>query len=130
MPRSIIRNANAIAAAVTTIVIEGQWFSRKCLADIRCYSLAPKTSVVGSRELRKLSHVRRVVRHSNFELPMSALGQKPTYAVQKVMSALALIATAKADFSNRSCVLYPQKRTYAAQQLISALGQKRCCAHI
>jgi hypothetical protein len=28
---------------------------------------------------------------------MSALGQKPTYAVQKVMSALAPIATAKAD---------------------------------
>jgi hypothetical protein len=32
---------------------------------------------------------------------MSALGQKRTYAVQQVMSALAPIATAKADFSQK-----------------------------
>jgi hypothetical protein len=32
---------------------------------------------------------------------MSALGHKPTYAVQKAMSALAPIATAKADFRKR-----------------------------
>jgi hypothetical protein len=34
MLRSMTRNAPAIAVAVTAIVIEGQWFSRKCLADI------------------------------------------------------------------------------------------------
>jgi hypothetical protein len=32
-----------------------------------------------------------------FELAMSALGHKPTYAVQHVMSALVQIATEKAD---------------------------------
>src|SRR5262249_60509522 len=37
MLRSIRRNAHAIAAAVTAIVIEGQWFSRRCLADIWSY---------------------------------------------------------------------------------------------
>src|SRR5262249_16303812 len=56
---------------------------------------------------------------------MSALGQKQTCAVQPGMSALPLIATAKADSRRRSCLLYPQKRTCAAQQLMSALGQKR-----
>jgi len=38
-------------------------------------------------------------------LPMSALGQKPTYALQQAMSALHPIATAKADFRKRSCLL-------------------------
>src|SRR5215468_9824839 len=59
--------------------------------------------------------------------PMSALGQKQTYAVQKTMSALPPIATAKADIRKRSCLLYPQERTCAVQlQLgMSALGQKR-----
>src|SRR5262249_22161183 len=56
---------------------------------------------------------------------MSALGRKQTYAVQNVMSALAPIATMKADFRKRSCLLYPQKRTCAVHQLMSALGQKR-----
>src|SRR6516162_7027684 len=41
MLRSITRNAHAIAVAVTVIAIEGQWFSRKCLADIRSCSLMP-----------------------------------------------------------------------------------------
>ena len=36
---------------------------------------------------------------------MSALGQKQTYALQKAMSALPPIATAKADFRNRACLL-------------------------
>src|SRR5262245_16430502 len=39
---------------------------------------------------------------------MSALGQKRTYALQQAMSALHLIATAKADFRTRSCLLYPE----------------------
>jgi len=39
---------------------------------------------------------------------MSALGQKQTFAAQKVMSALPPKATAKADFGNPSCLLYPQ----------------------
>jgi hypothetical protein len=56
---------------------------------------------------------------------MSALGQKRTYALQKAMSALLPIATAKADSRKESCPLYPQKRTCAAQQVMSALGQKR-----
>src|SRR4030095_8858924 len=45
--------------------------------------------------------------------PMSALGHKRTYAVDKGMSALPPIATAKADFRTRSCLLYPRKRTCA-----------------
>jgi hypothetical protein len=56
---------------------------------------------------------------------MSALGQKQTYAVHKPMSALPLIATAKADSRNTSCPLYPRKRTCAVQLGMSALGQKR-----
>ena len=60
-----------------------------------------------------------------FGPPMSALGQKQTYAPQQAMSALPPIATAKADFRTRSCLLYPQKRTFAVQLGMSALGQKR-----
>src|SRR5262249_29603268 len=41
---------------------------------------------------------------------MSALGQMQTFTPQK------------------SCPLCPRKRTYAVQQLMSALGQKRTCA--
>src|SRR5262249_35027677 len=44
-------------------------------------------------------------------LLMSALGQKQTYAVQQTMSALPPIATAKADYRERSCPVYPRKRT-------------------
>jgi hypothetical protein len=44
---------------------------------------------------------------------MSALGQKRTYAVQKSMTALPPIATAKADFRTGPCPLHPQKRTCA-----------------
>jgi hypothetical protein len=39
------------------------------------------------------------------------VGHERTYAVQKGMSALPQIATAKADFRTRSCLLYPRKRT-------------------
>src|SRR5262245_23861814 len=35
------------------------------------------------------------------------------------------ISTAKADMPQKSCLLYPQKRTYAAQQGMSAKGQKQ-----
>jgi hypothetical protein len=35
------------------------------------------------------------------------------------------IATAKADFRTRSCLLYPRKRTCAVQRPMSALGHKR-----
>src|SRR5215471_9406984 len=48
--------------------------------------------------------------------PMSALGQKQTYALQKAMSALPPIATEKADIRKRSCLLYPQKRKCAVHQ--------------
>jgi hypothetical protein len=58
---------------------------------------------------------------------MSALGQKPTCAAQKGaqkgMSALHPKATVKADIRNRACLLYPRKRTCAAQNPMSALGQ-------
>src|SRR5262245_2965876 len=57
--------------------------------------------------------------------PMSVLGHKQTYALQKAMSALPLIATTKADIRKRSCLLYPQERTCAAQLGMSAMGQKR-----
>jgi hypothetical protein len=40
---------------------------------------------------------------------MSAKGQKQTYAVQKAMSALPPIATAKADVCPRSCSALPPK---------------------
>ena len=55
---------------------------------------------------------------------MSALGQKQTYAMQYAMSALPPIATAKADFRTRSCLLYPRKRTCAVQKGMSALPPK------
>ena len=55
--------------------------------------------------------------------PMSALGHKRTYAVQKGMSAVLPIATAKADICPGACLLYPRKRTCAAQTVMSALGQ-------
>jgi hypothetical protein len=58
---------------------------------------------------------------------MSALGQKQTYAAQKAMSALPPIATAKANIGKTRCLLYPRKRTCAAQQPMSATGQKRTC---
>src|SRR5215831_7375998 len=58
---------------------------------------------------------------------MSALGQKQTCAAQNGMSALPPIATAKADFPKKSCLLPPQKRTYAVQLGMSALGQKQTC---
>src|SRR5262245_48646843 len=56
---------------------------------------------------------------------MSALGQERTCALRHAMSALPLIATVKADIRKTSCLLYPQKRTCAAQEPMSALGQKR-----
>src|SRR5262245_46515812 len=56
---------------------------------------------------------------------MSALGHKQTCAAQNVMSALPPIATAKADIRKRSCLLYPQKRTCAVQDQMSAKGHKR-----
>jgi len=59
---------------------------------------------------------------------MSALGQKRTYAMQKAMSALPPIATAKADIRKTPCLLYPRKQTCAVHQPMSALGQKRTCA--
>src|SRR5499427_3686509 len=66
--------------------------------------------------------------HNGGRKLMSVLGHKRTYAVQKVMSALPRIATAKADSRKRSCLLYSQKRTCAVQTPMSALGQKPTCA--
>jgi hypothetical protein len=40
---------------------------------------------------------------------MSALGQKQTFAMQNVMSALPLIATAKADFPQKVMSALPPK---------------------
>jgi hypothetical protein len=51
-------------------------------------------------------------------------GQKPTCAPQKGTSALPPIATAKADFRTRSCLLYPRKWTCAVQKGMSALPLK------
>ena len=44
------------------------------------------------------------------------------------MSALPPLATEKADIRTRSCPLYPQKRTSAAQDAMSAKGHKRTYA--
>ena len=52
------------------------------------------------------------------------MGHKRTYAPQNVMSALHPIATAKAKFRKRPCLLYPRKRACAVQRGMSALGQK------
>jgi hypothetical protein len=64
------------------------------------------------------------------EGPMSALGQKRTYAPQQAMSALPPIATAKADMPQRSCLLYPPKRTAGVLQgtgsALSRLEKIRC----
>src|SRR5262249_14675275 len=60
--------------------------------------------------------------------PMSALGQKRTYAVQQRMSALPPIATEKADIRKSSCLLCPRKRTCAVHEPMSAKGQKRTLA--
>src|SRR5262245_1436027 len=59
---------------------------------------------------------------------MSALGQMQTYAAQEAMSALPRMATEKADFRKRSCLLYPQKRTCAVRLAMSAKGQQRTFA--
>src|SRR5262249_49102564 len=61
---------------------------------------------------------------------MSALGQKQTYALQKAMSALPPMATAKADSRKRLCLLYPRKRTLALHLRRSALGQKQTSRHL
>src|SRR5262245_48708482 len=53
---------------------------------------------------------------------MSALGHKRTFAVHKLMSALPPIATAKADIRKRSCLLYPQKRTFERLWVVSFGG--------
>src|SRR5262245_53581225 len=54
--------------------------------------------------------------------PMSALGQKQTYTLQQAMSALHPIATAKATFRNRPCLLYPHVWTCAVQRPMRAFG--------
>jgi hypothetical protein len=46
----------------------------------------------------------------NSNTATSAMGQKQTFAVQKGMSALLPIATAKADICASSCQLYPESR--------------------
>src|SRR5262245_1125499 len=58
-------------------------------------------------------------------ISMSALGQKQTYALHQLVSALPPIATAKADSYKRSCPLCPRKRTCAVQEAKSAKGHKR-----
>src|SRR5262249_54824505 len=62
---------------------------------------------------------------------MSALGQKPTYALQQAMSALHPIATAKANFRKGPCPLYPQKRTFwwAECQLSARRGLSQVGLH-
>src|SRR6185437_7238432 len=61
---------------------------------------------------------------------MSALGDQQTSALQKGMSAIPPIATAKANFRTTPCPLYPRKRTCAAHKLMSALGQKQTCSDL
>src|SRR5215813_8698824 len=90
---------------------------------------APQSKLMNSRRLIASPESRRGIVTVQTRLvkgcPMSALGHKRTYAVQNGMSALLPKATAKADSRKRSCLLYPKKRTCAAQQVMSALVQKR-----
>src|SRR5262249_9057934 len=67
----------------------------------------------------------RLVKGHHTTVAMSALGQKQTCAVHQPMSALHLIATAKADARTRPCPLFPRKRTCAVQEAMSAMGHKR-----
>src|SRR5262249_48308105 len=120
--RSITRNAHAIAVAVTAIVIEGQWFSRKCLADIGPARLLP-TLRRGDRELRKLSHVRRLVRHSKIRVPMSALGQKRTFMHFHMMSAL--LPKADIECSAAKCPLCARSRHRRMSAPCRLIAQKQ-----
>jgi hypothetical protein len=54
---------------------------------------------------------------------MSALGQKQTFAVQNVMSALPPIATAKADFRQGHVCFTPKADMCGATRDVSAKGQ-------
>jgi hypothetical protein len=58
---------------------------------------------------------------------MSAMGHKRTFALQKPMSALPPIATAKADIGKPSCPLYPRKRTFAAAVSQKSHGGAQAC---
>jgi hypothetical protein len=54
---------------------------------------------------------------------MSALGQKRTFAAQNVMSALPPIATTKADFRKRSCLLMTQSGHVTRASLLRAISR-------
>jgi len=60
---------------------------------------------------------------------MSALGQKQTYAVQKAMSALPPIATAKADLSQTVMSALPPKADMCGALADVCFGPKADIAH-
>src|SRR5262249_22569817 len=63
---------------------------------------------------------------------MSALGQKPTYALQQAMSALHPIATAKANFRKGPCAALPPKADMCSAAAYVRFGPKpdSCTAQI
>src|SRR5262245_25518770 len=113
--------ASAVVALEAAIVAAPASFptSRrvKCVADIESshgirlpfFGRAARSPILDMK--RMLSKMDRSPTLD--ETAMSALGHKQTYALQKPMSALPLIATAKADIRKGACLLYPQKRTCA-----------------
>src|SRR5262249_19240913 len=86
-------------------------------------SLMKSARLIAAPEAKERQSYRQKLAHRK-GASMSALGHKRTCAVQEAMSALPPIATAKADFGERSCLLSPRKRTCAVQLGMSALGQK------
>src|SRR5262245_34389878 len=101
-----------------------------CARAVSGQAATPPRSAMNSRRLITDPEVSGRYWHNlaHQKRPMSALGQKQTYALQQGMSALPPKATAKADIRKRSCPLYPRKRTCAMHKRMSALGHKRTFA--
>ena len=108
---NITTNAHAITVAVMAIVIEGQWFSRSVWQTSGPARLLP-TLRRGGRKLRKLSHVRRLVRHS--KIANVRLGSKADMAAPSSNVRF----TPKSGHRNSAakCPLCAKSGHYAAQQ--------------
>src|SRR4030095_17249676 len=80
-----------------------------CARAVSGQATTPPRSVMNPRRLITDPEVSGRYRHklAHWKRSMSALGQKRTFATQKVMSA------------------YPRKRTFAVHSPMSAMGQKR-----
>src|SRR5262245_6832331 len=105
---------SALPQIATSIAFFGMSaFGHKRTTQPEWYQTAVTT--ICARAVRVFRHTKR----------MSALGQKQNICSAKGHVRFTPIATAKADTRKRSCLLYPQKRTCAAQLGMSSMGQKR-----